>query len=150
LPVDQPPSALGTVLGATNGQWRKVEQRPVDTQGDACAERRRRSFKFAVSLLKVLEDVVGRRLEDVKVVDVATPMTYVRYTGNWKGSPDGWYVNPENMKCTPNLTLPGLSDFFMTGPWTAPFAGTVISALTGRQVIEILCNRVGVPFRASS
>ena len=77
----------------------------------------------------------------IEVVDVATPMTYVRYTGNWKGSPDGWYVTPENMmNQTPARSLAGLSDFYMVGQWTAPFAGTVISALSGRQLIELLCK----------
>jgi phytoene dehydrogenase-like protein len=77
----------------------------------------------------------------IEVVDVATPATYVRYTGNWKGSPSGWYITPENMmNQTPVTSLAGLSDFYMVGQWTAPFAGTVISALSGRQLIELLCK----------
>ena len=77
----------------------------------------------------------------IEVVDVATPMTYVRYTGNWKGSPDGWYITPENMmNQTPVRSLVGLSDFYMVGQWTVPFAGTVLAALSGRQLIELLCK----------
>ncbi len=78
----------------------------------------------------------------VEVVDVPTPATYVRYTGNWRGSPDGWYVTPENMMGSSRLRmLPGLSNLYMAGQWTAPFTGTVIAALTGRQVVEIMCKR---------
>jgi hypothetical protein len=29
----------------------------------------------------------------------------------------------------------------MAGQWTAPFTGTVLAALTGRQVIQLLCKR---------
>jgi hypothetical protein len=29
----------------------------------------------------------------------------------------------------------------MAGRWTAPFTGTVIAALTGRQVIQLLCRQ---------
>jgi phytoene dehydrogenase-like protein len=77
----------------------------------------------------------------IEVVDVATPMTYVRYTGNWKGSPDGWYITPENMmNQTPVRNLVGLSDLYMVGQWTVPFAGTVLAALSGRQLIELLCK----------
>ena len=87
----------------------------------------------------------------IEVVDVATPMTYVRYTGNWKGSPDGWYITPENMmNQTPVRSLAGLSDFYMVGQWTAPFAGTVISALSGRQLIELLCKHDNEAFVASA
>ena len=85
----------------------------------------------------------------VEVVDVPTPATYVRYTGNWQGSPDGWYITPENMRSPALRRLPGLSDFYMAGQWTAPFTGTVIAALSGRHVIQILCARDGVDFRAT-
>ncbi|MBN1772851.1 MAG: NAD(P)/FAD-dependent oxidoreductase [Deltaproteobacteria bacterium] len=85
----------------------------------------------------------------VEVVDVPTPATYVRYTGNWKASPDGWYVTPENVRADPLRALPGLSDLWMCGQWTAPFTGTVLGALTGRQVVELLCRRDGVRFATS-
>jgi len=78
----------------------------------------------------------------IEVVDVPTPATYVRYTGNWQGSPDGWYITPENMqKQTVLHSLPGLANFHMVGQWTRPFAGTVTSALSGRQIIQLLCKR---------
>ena len=83
----------------------------------------------------------------VEVVDVPTPATYARYTGNWQGSPDGWYITSENMrKQNPIRSLPGLSDLYMIGQWTAPFTGTVLAALTGRQIVEILCRREKVKF----
>jgi phytoene dehydrogenase-like protein len=77
----------------------------------------------------------------VEVVDVPTPMTYVRYTGNWQASPDGWYVTPDNMRTRPLRALPGLAGLHMAGQWTAPFTGTVIAALTGRQVVQLLCRQ---------
>ena len=78
----------------------------------------------------------------VEVVDVPTPATYVHYTGNWQGSPDGWYITPENMRKQNALrSLPGLSDFHMVGQWTLPFAGTVMSALSGRQLVQWLCRQ---------
>ncbi len=86
----------------------------------------------------------------IEVVDVPTPATYVRYTGNWRGSPDGWYITPENMnKRTLLRTLPGLSDLYMVGQWTAPFTGTVIAALSGRQLIQLLCRQNRTAFVTS-
>jgi len=83
----------------------------------------------------------------VEVVDVPTPITYVRYTGNWKGSPDGWYVTSKNIaKMKMMRNLPGLSAFYMVGQWTAPFTGTVMAALSGRQLIELLCKQEGRRF----
>jgi len=83
-------------------------------------------------------------------VDVPTPATYVRYTGNWKGSPDGWYITPKNMMvqgCA--SSLPGLAGFYMVGQWTRPFSGTVMAALSGRQLIQLLCRDEGRPFVTS-
>ena len=83
----------------------------------------------------------------VEVVDVATPTTYVRYTGNWQGSPDGWYVTVENAaKRTMLRSLPGLEGLYTVGQWTAPYTGTVMAAMSGRQLIEILCRKERRPF----
>jgi phytoene dehydrogenase-like protein len=86
----------------------------------------------------------------VEVVDVPTPVTYVRYTGNWRGSPDGWYITPDNMRKQAMLrSLPGLSGLCMVGQWTGPFTGTVIGALSGRQLVQLLCRRDKTPFVTS-
>jgi phytoene dehydrogenase-like protein len=78
----------------------------------------------------------------IEVIDVPTPMTYVRYTDNWQGSVDGWYITPENMmKQKMKRSLPGLDNLYMVGQWTAPFTGTVMAALSGRQLIQILCKK---------
>ena len=83
----------------------------------------------------------------IEVIDVPTPVTYHRYTGNWQGSPDGWYITLDNMmRQAPLKCLPGLSGFHMIGQWTMPFTGTVIAALTGRQLIQSLCKEDGRPF----
>ncbi len=78
----------------------------------------------------------------VEVMEVATPATYFRYTGNWQGSPDGWYITPENMRKQGFLrTLPGLSGLYMVGQWTAPFTGAIFAAVSGRQLIQLLCKQ---------
>jgi len=77
----------------------------------------------------------------VEVVDVPTPVTYKRYTDNWKGSPDGWYLTNENLTMSePVHRLPGLNNLYTAGQWTGPYTGTVIAALSGRQAIELICK----------
>jgi phytoene dehydrogenase-like protein len=77
----------------------------------------------------------------VEVIDVPTPHTYYRYTGNYKGSPDGWCITTGNIRTQePVRELPGLDGLRMIGQWTAPYTGVVIAALTGRQVIQIMCK----------
>jgi phytoene dehydrogenase-like protein len=86
---------------------------------------------------------------DVEVVDVPTPATYHRYTGNWQGSPDGWYITKENVGSPAILTVPGLDGLYMAGQWTAPFTGTIFAALTGRQAVQLLCRADGKRFRTT-
>lgn len=86
----------------------------------------------------------------VEVVDVPTPVTYTRYTGNWQGSPDGWYITTANVQdMDPVRRLPGLEGLHLIGQWTAPFTGTVIAALTGRQIIQLMCHREGKKFNTA-
>jgi len=87
----------------------------------------------------------------VEAIDVPTPATYMRYTGNWKASPDGWYITSDNMRNDePVRTLPGLEGLRMVGQWTAPFMGTVMSALSGRQAIQLMCKEDGRKFNTRS
>ena len=83
----------------------------------------------------------------VEVIDVPTPVTYMRYTGNWKGSPDGWYLTLDNINdMEPIRELPGLGGLNMVGQWTTTFSGTVLAALSGRQVIQLMCRKEGKKF----
>ncbi len=111
-------------------------------------EERKRIANFTIAELDKRWPGLASQIE---VVDVPTPATYVRYTGNWQGSPDGWYITPQNMmKRTMLRSLPGLSSFHMVGQWTTPFSGTVMAALSGRQLVQLLCKRSGRPFVTST
>ncbi|KKK48117.1 hypothetical protein LCGC14_3148360 [marine sediment metagenome] len=54
------------------------------------------------------------------------------------------------MKQTVLRSLPGLSGFHMVGQWTMPFSGTVMAALSGRQLIQLMCKRSCRPFVTST
>jgi phytoene dehydrogenase-like protein len=86
----------------------------------------------------------------VEVVDVATPITYKRYTNNWQGSFEGWLLTTGNMGESMikgmDMTLPGLQGFYMIGQWVKPGGGLPPAAQSGREVIQILCHRDGRPF----
>ena len=85
-----------------------------------------------------------------EVIDVPTPATYMRYTGNWKGSPDGWYITPDNInEMEPMRTLSGLEGLQMAGQWTTTFSGTVMAAMSGRQVIQLMCRKEGKKFMSN-
>jgi len=88
----------------------------------------------------------------VEVVDVATPLTYERFTGNWKGSMEGWLLTTETarMMVGPGMrkTLPGLENFYMCGQWVEPGGGVPTAAMSARRLIATICKRDDRKFAA--
>ncbi len=85
----------------------------------------------------------------VEMTDVSTPATLVRYTGNWRGSFEGWLPTPEwQLKNVPP-TLPGLGRFWMAGQWVAPGGGLPTGPMTARQVQQLICKADGARFRTT-
>ncbi len=82
----------------------------------------------------------------VEMRDVATPVTFHRYTGNWQGTFEGWMITPKTYSLRMSKTLPGLDNFYMTGQWVEPGGGVPLAAFSGRNVIQILCKREKKPF----
>ncbi|NQT58448.1 MAG: NAD(P)/FAD-dependent oxidoreductase [Bacteroidetes bacterium] len=77
----------------------------------------------------------------VEMHDVATPMTWVRYTGNWKGSYEGWMLTTKSFKMQMSKTLPGLDNFYMAGQWVNPGGGMSTAAMSGNHTIQLICNK---------
>ena len=88
----------------------------------------------------------------VEAVDVATPVTYERYTGNWRGAFAGWAMTTHKMRMmmggAMRKVLPGLEGFFMIGQWVEPGGSVGLSAASGRDAIKDLCQQDGRPFLA--
>jgi len=80
--------------------------------------------------------------DNIEVVDVATPVTYERYTGNWQGSHMGWGNTTETMGSKPmSRTLPGLGNFYMAGQWVYIGGGVPGAVASGRQTIQLICSK---------
>lgn len=82
----------------------------------------------------------------VEMRDVATPVTFHRYTGNWQGTFEGWMITPETWNLRMSKTLPGLDNFYMVGQWVEPGGGLPPAAFSGRNLTQILCKRDKKPF----
>lgn len=78
--------------------------------------------------------------EDIEVTDIATPVTWERYTGNWQGSYEGWL--PTIITFGRNLPkkLPGLKNFYMTGQWVFPGGGVPMCMAQAKNLIKTMSN----------
>jgi phytoene dehydrogenase-like protein len=105
---------------------------------------------IAITVMGQLEKRFPGITEQVEMVDVATPMTYERFTGNWQGSMEGWMVTTQTMGATMgrgmDKTLPGLENFYMAGQWVEPGGGVPTAAMSGRKVIQMICKRDKIAF----
>lgn len=94
--------------------------------------------------------VLARRLPgvaaDIETLDVATPATVMNYTGNWKGSMEGWLMTPQTGFSGLPQTLRGLHHFAMVGHWVQPGGGLPSGLMTARSAIRAICRQDNVPF----
>ncbi len=103
--------------------------------------------KIGVQVLDMLEERFPDIRNEIEVLDISTPLTFERYTGNWKASYEGWLMTPKNITLQLPQTLPGLSNFYMAGHWISPGGGLPSGLMTGRSAIKKICKKENVSFR---
>jgi len=102
--------------------------------------------KIAVAVVSALNKRFPGLSNQLEMWDVATPVTFYRYTGNWQGSYEGWLPTPRILGRRIPYTLPGLEGFYMAGHWVVPGGGLPSAALAGRYVAHLICDRFGQKF----
>ena len=107
---------------------------------------RAEKHRVAEAVIDLFEKRVPAVRAAIEVVDVSTPASVYRYTGNWKGSMEGWLIMPgAGFKPLPN-TLPGLRRFLMVGQWVMPGGGLPSGLMTARSALKAVCKEDRVPF----
>ncbi|HWE85174.1 MAG TPA: NAD(P)/FAD-dependent oxidoreductase [Terracidiphilus sp.] len=102
--------------------------------------------RIAEAVIEVLDRRVAGLRDAVETVDVSTPASVMRHTGNWKGSMEGWLLEPgQGFRPLPN-TLPGLKRFLMVGQWVMPGGGLPSGPMTARPAVKAMCRQDEVPF----
>jgi phytoene dehydrogenase-like protein len=108
--------------------------------------------EIANMIIKQLEQRFPGISSQVEVTDIATPITFERYTGNWKGSFEGWLITPGNSRVLlkpMSQSLPGLNNFYMCGQWVEPGGGLPTGIMSGRRLVKRLCKEENRKFRTS-
>jgi phytoene dehydrogenase-like protein len=140
-------SLVAALIPSTHAYWKALAE---DSDERYEAEKQ----QAALQVLQALEAHYPGIGSDIEMTDVATPLTFERYTGNWQGSFEGWLITTENIgmmfsgKTLPRM-LPGLADFHMIGQWVMPGGGLPSGSMTGRMVIQDLCKVDGKKFTTS-
>jgi phytoene dehydrogenase-like protein len=130
-------SALVSTFSSDHSYWKELNKEPERYE----AEKK----EIAIKVIDQLESRLPGISEQIEVVDVSTPMTVERYTGNWQGSQEGWLITTETfgivMGKGMDKTLPSLDDFYMCGQWVEPGGGVSTAAVSGRTVVKMICKK---------
>ncbi len=79
--------------------------------------------------------------DHIEVVDVATPLTDIKYTGVWKGAYEGFQPTSKNMGKNLKMKIKGLDNFYMIGQWLFPGGGLPPSAQSGKWIFQMITEK---------
>jgi len=113
---------------------RSENKKEYDAKKDALSAR----------VIDELDGYFGNIKNKLEMVDVVTPATYARYTGNWNGAIMGW-TDPKLLLQKPKKEIRGLKNFYMCGQWVAD-TGLPGAVKSGRDIAQILCKKDGRQF----
>lgn len=121
----------------------------IDLQRDDPTRYAAEKQRVAEAVVAVLERRLPGIRDRIETVDVATPASIVRFTGNWKGSMEGWILTPAAVLEPMRQKLPGLDRFLMVGQWVRPGGGLPTGLMTARAAVQAICRQDGTPFLTS-
>ena len=101
---------------------------------------------MAEAVIGILERRISGIKAEIEVTDISTPASVIRFTGNWKGSMEGWLMTPDTGFKSLPLTLPGLHNFLRAGQWVHPGGGLPTGLMTARAAIQDMCRQDHVSF----
>jgi phytoene dehydrogenase-like protein len=113
-------------------------------------KKRDADLKTYLAAKKIIADRIIDRIsprfpglrDRIKVMDISTPVTAERFTGNrfgWQAGPPKENVN-EILRKGLSKTLPGLEGFFHVGQWAAASLGVSNVAMMSRNFVKELCK----------
>ena len=134
-------TVLTSMIDSDYEYWKELKKDPVLYKKEKEA--------VAGFVVSVLEKRFPGLADKVEMVDVSTPVTFERYTGNWQGCYEGFLTTPKTQMLRMKKTLPGLEGFYMVGQWVSPGGGLPSGVMTGRHVIQMVCKQDSKRFRAA-
>lgn len=140
-PTLAPPG--GTLLTAlVHSGFEPWQALAAEGEGPYAAEKAR----ITDAVLAALERWRPGLRDRLDFVDLATPLTFERWTGNHKGSYEGWLPTPEAQALDVPTHFDDVRGLYLAGHWVAPGGGMPPAAYTGRNAIQLICRATNRPF----
>ena len=97
--------------------------------------------KIKEDAIMLLEKAYPGIKDFIEVVDVATPLTDIKYTGVYRAAYEGFMPTKSNMNKIISPIIKGLDNFILAGQWLFPGGGLPPSALSGKWAIEVFSKK---------
>ena len=82
----------------------------------------------------------------LKLLDVATPQTYVKYCNAYRGAFMGFWPTIPGKSLVHTGKIKGLKNLVLSGQWLQPPGGLPVAVITGKDTIMRLCKQLKQPF----
>ena len=131
-------TALTTILmGDSYDFWKQARD-----SGNYQEEKQALADQISKAISKKFPHAQG----NIEVIDIATPLTYERYTGAYHGS---WMsiITPGQKMAQYSGEAKGVSGLYFTGHRLIAPGGLPVAALSGRQAAQQLCRHFDTVFR---
>ena len=98
--------------------------------------------------MRIAEEILKRILKHfpelesrIKIIDVATPATYERYCGAYKGSWMSFMSTPKSKQSRGhNGKIDGIDNFQLSGQWIYSPGGLPCAVATGKFAVQRICK----------
>ncbi len=122
---------LTVVFNTDYDYWRKLYENKEEYKNE-----KTRIFEYVLTNLEKRFPQISNKVE---IWDISTPVTFERYTENYRGSFEGWLLTPQNSNLRVPRTFPNLKNFYIAGHWTLPGGGLPTALLTASWILQTIC-----------
>jgi len=112
-------------------------------KGDKAAYRKEKERMAEILIRQAEQALLPGLSQAIEVKEIATPLTNVRYTGNYRGAINGWdqTVDNSNPRRLPHVTP--VRNLYLSGAWTAPGGGYTAVIMSGVECFADVMARWG-------
>jgi len=98
--------------------------------------------RIGEAVIKAMEKRFPHMVGKLKLLDVASPQTYVHYCNAYRGAFMGFWPTLSGKPLQHTGRIKGLKNMVLSGQWLQPPGGLPIAVITGKDTIMRLCKKL--------
>lgn len=109
-------------------------------------EYKKEKKRISDELIERIEQKLPHLANKITLLDFATPLTYERYCGAYKGAWMSFGTTPKSKNLMHNGKIKEVKNVYMAGQWLMPPGGLPTAAVTGKWAIQRICKKEKIEF----